>query len=327
MRDSSEEQTDYLQEIYRVKWLRARSRLDRWKEEVMYLNSEMSWYFGWEKDSKGKTKKFKGNKMNSSADSDVDTDAEIEDDPANLETLTMVFSRDLFPILTRLEPVEMQSVVNYASSRTRGAGNALAMHLSAMKNADHSLFILALGREVSAASALLGLATTLYDDYQIFPPPSLRGLTPLIVQNRLTDWSAVNVAVSRERSAGDDLLVSYENCWWHPFDDKADLDTFRQSPLDIVHAWTIQRRHLPAHTRIPRGLINFQGLSDEELDKAWAISCDSLKMIDKDLEADEKTIADVTLLLVKSQASMRDLEAAEKEAVKEIDSAIDQMVV
>ncbi|EAU86504.2 hypothetical protein CC1G_10226 [Coprinopsis cinerea okayama7 len=35
--------SDYLEELYRVNWLRARSRVDRWKEEYVLLSSEMVW--------------------------------------------------------------------------------------------------------------------------------------------------------------------------------------------------------------------------------------------------------------------------------------------
>lgn len=31
-------------QVYRVRWLRAKCRVDRWREEVAYLTSEMSWY-------------------------------------------------------------------------------------------------------------------------------------------------------------------------------------------------------------------------------------------------------------------------------------------
>lgn len=30
--------------MYRVRWLRARSRVDRWQEEVAFITSEMIWY-------------------------------------------------------------------------------------------------------------------------------------------------------------------------------------------------------------------------------------------------------------------------------------------
>ncbi|EFI26719.1 hypothetical protein CC1G_15640 [Coprinopsis cinerea okayama7 len=35
--------SEYLEELYRVNWLRARSRLDRWREEYTLLSSEMHW--------------------------------------------------------------------------------------------------------------------------------------------------------------------------------------------------------------------------------------------------------------------------------------------
>ncbi|KAG2003780.1 hypothetical protein CC2G_004358 [Coprinopsis cinerea AmutBmut pab1-1] len=35
--------SDYLEELYRVNWLRARSRLDRWREEYTLLSNEMEW--------------------------------------------------------------------------------------------------------------------------------------------------------------------------------------------------------------------------------------------------------------------------------------------
>ena len=35
--------TDFLRAVYRVNWLRARSRFDRWREEYKLLRSEMDW--------------------------------------------------------------------------------------------------------------------------------------------------------------------------------------------------------------------------------------------------------------------------------------------
>ncbi|KAJ3533262.1 hypothetical protein NMY22_g7406 [Coprinellus aureogranulatus] len=41
---NSNQRSEYLDEIYRVRWLRARCRVDRWMEEVTFIESEMSWY-------------------------------------------------------------------------------------------------------------------------------------------------------------------------------------------------------------------------------------------------------------------------------------------
>ncbi|TEB37682.1 hypothetical protein FA13DRAFT_1622302, partial [Coprinellus micaceus] len=35
---------DYMTEMYRVNWIRGKSRLDRWKEEVIMLKAEMDWF-------------------------------------------------------------------------------------------------------------------------------------------------------------------------------------------------------------------------------------------------------------------------------------------
>ncbi|KAJ3547371.1 hypothetical protein NMY22_g1672 [Coprinellus aureogranulatus] len=35
---------EYVRDLYRVNWIRARSRRDRWKEELMLLESEMEWF-------------------------------------------------------------------------------------------------------------------------------------------------------------------------------------------------------------------------------------------------------------------------------------------
>ena len=40
---------EYLPSVYRVRWLRACARLDRWTEEVTYLTSEMSWFVAYMK--------------------------------------------------------------------------------------------------------------------------------------------------------------------------------------------------------------------------------------------------------------------------------------
>jgi hypothetical protein len=38
---------DPLAPVYRVNWMRARSRLDRWKEELAITNREMVWVLRW----------------------------------------------------------------------------------------------------------------------------------------------------------------------------------------------------------------------------------------------------------------------------------------
>ncbi|EAU92244.2 hypothetical protein CC1G_10130 [Coprinopsis cinerea okayama7 len=48
------ETTPYLEELYRVNWLRALCRMDRWKEEVTLLKEEMGWicnFFKWKEES------------------------------------------------------------------------------------------------------------------------------------------------------------------------------------------------------------------------------------------------------------------------------------
>lgn len=169
----------------------------------------------------------------------------------------------------------------------------------------------------STGNALVGLGVMLYDDRMIRPPSALRRLTPLVVQNRLNDWGAVSLAVKQGRDTGDDLLARYENCWWCPFNEKGTLEGFRQSPIDIIRAWQLQKKHLPAPLSLPsRGMVSLQGLSEDELDRTYLIGTDMQKTLDREIAVTQSIVADITALLVKCHANVRDLQDAEERALE-----------
>lgn len=62
--------------------------------------------------------------------------------------LSMVISRDVFPIVRRLAPAEYQSLLNYGSSRVRAAANAFLLRMNDMEHEGSVLFVLAMGREL-----------------------------------------------------------------------------------------------------------------------------------------------------------------------------------
>ncbi|KAJ3526411.1 hypothetical protein NMY22_g10177 [Coprinellus aureogranulatus] len=158
----------------------------------------------------------------------------------------------------------------------------------------------------------------LYTHQQIRPPHFVRNATPLMVQNRLTDWNALSLAVRSGRDSGDDLLARYDLAWWSSFQEGADIESFKQSPIDIVRFWSNQRKNLPAPIPMPPvGLVQLNALADDELERAWSIGCDGLKILDDEIADNERFIADVTVMLVRCSAAMRDLKAAEERAMDE----------
>ncbi|KAJ3536048.1 hypothetical protein NMY22_g6209 [Coprinellus aureogranulatus] len=235
----------------------------------------------------------------------------------------MFYSRDLFPFVRDLEPKEFQSILNYTSSRCRAAANAFILHGRDSPDSISVLFILALTRELSTANALLGLGIMLYSHQQIRPPYFVRNATPLMVQNRLTDWDALNLAVRNGRDSGDDLLSRYDQAWWVTFQEGVDIESFKQAPVDIVRCWKNQRKNLPAPIPMPPvGLVQLNALADDELERAWSIGCDGIKILDAEISDNERFIADVTVMLVRCSAAMRDLKAAEERAMDEAEAEV-----
>ncbi|KAJ3503219.1 hypothetical protein NMY22_g18324 [Coprinellus aureogranulatus] len=365
--EASVPENAYLAEVYRVKWLRAQSRVDRWKEEVDYLTSEMSWYvnfmdyqekharqraslsggrsayelrqadiwrryglearmnFGWVSDKRKRRRGRRAPKgiptIAPEAGESFDRFSIVFEDLHPLpfsSDHTMVFSRDLFPLVRNLDAREYQSLLNYSSSRSRACANAFLLRYADMADPDLHLFLLALARELSTANALLGLGIMLFRDDQIRPPFAVRHLTPLLVQNRLTDWEAVSQAVKNGRDTGDDLLARYEQCWWGNFRGDDDIETFSQSPVDILRFWEKQKKNLPAPVPLPPvGLVQLQCLADDELDRAYLLASDNLKALDSEISDNQKFIGDITVMLLRSKATLRDLKAVEQRLIQD----------
>ncbi|KAJ3533263.1 hypothetical protein NMY22_g7405 [Coprinellus aureogranulatus] len=222
----------------------------------------------------------------------------------------MFYSRDLFPFVRDLEPNEFQSILNYTSSRCRAAANAFILRSRDSADSTSVLFVLALTRELSSANALLGLGIMLYSHQQIRPP--------------LTDWDALSLAVRSGRDSGDDLLSRYDLAWWVTFQEGVDIESFKQAPVDIIRCWKNQRKNLPAPIPMPPvGLVQLNALADDELERAWSIGCDGLKILDSEIADNERFIADVTVMLVRCSATMQDLKAAEERALNEAEAEME----
>lgn len=138
-----------------------------------------------------------------------------------------------------------------------------------------------------------------------------------MLHNRLSDWNAVSLIVKSERDSGDDILARYELCWWANFKPSTDVDAISQAPVDIIQCWNKQRKNLPAPIPLPPlGLVQLRALADEDLDRAWDIGCDGMKSLDMEIADNEKFIADVTVMLVRSQAMLEDFRIAGEKALE-----------
>lgn len=158
----------------------------------------------------------------------------------------------------------------------------------------------------------------LFSSDQIKPPYAVRQLTGLLVQNRLNDWNALRRAVAGGKESGDDLIHRYEHAWWNDLDGRSDIDSFRQNPHDIMKYWEKQKKNMPAPVLLPPlGLVQLQGLTDAELDRAYHLGCDSMQQLELEIEDNQKFLAEITVLLVQSQGLHRDLNKARDEALRE----------
>lgn len=136
----------------------------------------------------------------------------------------------------------------------------------------------------------------------VHAPSSLMDLTPLMVKDRLTDFSALRGAVTNRLHTGDGLLHYYAGNWWTHF--TTSTERYPQSVQDVLRFWKQQLCTLPIPLSLPPPEdLNVNGMTNCELFEAYAVGQDCLFLLNKEIDKVLVHLNRVT----KSVANMRRL--------------------
>ncbi|KAJ3531308.1 hypothetical protein NMY22_g8207 [Coprinellus aureogranulatus] len=329
---TNQEKEGYLQELYRVNWIRARSRRDRWIEEIHYVKAEMGWYVRYMEHFESRARKWAalglgdgippmriGKRTHGGVSGWKERTCFMDNLPTGMSDPTL--SPTVFVAARQLDPPSWQSVINYFSSRLRASATTMVLQSGGFEPDAIRLYTSMLRTELTSANVLLGLAVSFHGD-KIHVPYTFKTATRLMVHERLEDFPTMKAMVEDKRDSDDTILARYAGNWWLPFDASIPLERRRLKPGDLLEFWLSQRKSLPPlRAPIPPPLLLNTGiLSSQELKVAWTIAKDALTMLDEDIEESKVELADLIINIAKQEALRNDikirLQKAEAEAVK-----------
>ncbi|KAJ3533206.1 hypothetical protein NMY22_g7429 [Coprinellus aureogranulatus] len=275
---------DYLRELYRVNWIRARSRKDRWAEEYKYVKAEMGWYTlymsHFEQRARDWAKLSLGDGHTAYANRQADMwrrrgaeaksifgrnlvirkrDADEGDDPIRL-TLPLSLNTQQSnprsmadPIWTtkalvtarRYDATTFQRVVYYIGSRSRAIATSLAIYSSSPNQEDVRTFAATFRFELISANTLLGIAVCLHGAERIRPSHSLQSLTRLMAHERLEDFNSLRTVIETLGDPDDVMLPFYSGNWWMAFDSLISPTSRELSPAHLLSFFESQQKTLP----------------------------------------------------------------------------------
>lgn len=118
---------------------------------------------------------------------------------------------------------------------------------------------------------------------RLHAPAALRALTPLMVEDRLSDFQGLKNAVNARVDGSGGLLYRYSGNWWNDFSVAA--APYPQTAEDVIAFWRAQYPSLPVPTVFPPlDALNVNALSGIELYEAYAVGQDAIMMLQKDID-------------------------------------------
>ncbi|KAF6743574.1 hypothetical protein DFP72DRAFT_858661 [Ephemerocybe angulata] len=254
----------YLEEVYRVNWIRAKSRADRWSEEVTILGHEMEWFLRFCKYQEDKCLGW----------------AELEEVGMS-DGHSAYAHRQADMWIHALTTEGCQSLIYYSSGRILTALGFFV--LRGPPDETKELFHDRLKEELMTFSFLCGTAMLVEKEPRsIIIPESARQAAELAATNRLMDWESAYRLGDASRDLHDRILPVYEGGWWQPNDPR--VDPIR--PEHVFEWWSRQKRAV--HPLDPLGtkvFLDVTQLTEEELESARKITDGSVRLLDAQITA------------------------------------------
>ncbi|RXW11360.1 hypothetical protein EST38_g14495 [Candolleomyces aberdarensis] len=266
---------NYLDDIYRVNWIRSISVRDRWQEELVIVESEMEC-------------------------------------PAlpRLPLVVFVFLyiemlADALVELKSLDHAALLNLLQYATSRSRSIGLTYVTNHGRCSDKEKDHYLSYLSNELLTAAYILGYGVSVYTD-RIPVPPSLRRMMRAVTQNQLAN-TAMLLQIVTSSDAKEHLLAHYSGDWWTGYPATWTDDSPRPvtSVTALVEHWRIQRRNAISLDR--RNIVdaaNLAGLSVAELQEAQSVAEDTVATLDLEWDLTSRQISLVNYRI----AELTDLE-------------------
>ncbi|KAH6884721.1 hypothetical protein BKA70DRAFT_1237497 [Coprinopsis sp. MPI-PUGE-AT-0042] len=241
----------YLEELYRVNWLRARSRADRWKEEVTLLKCEMEWvlnFFSYKADEAKAwatmRRKDPGHRAYACKKAEMwrllGVHAEkrcgfLFNHHRSQPVPSMATVLSLPQDSHRYSLRDWQSLVHYGSSRLSHCAKEIVLVYYDTPDL-RAICATQLERDVQSVMTIWSTASLLFPG-QLSIPVTLQNLAKVIVDRQIREKKVLLAAIRRDPSFFDAPVSSFIDAWWS----NSPIVPWTMTLDELATAWRAQR--------------------------------------------------------------------------------------